>query len=617
MAEAAVLETAPNPPAEADGESAATETGGAEGEPAAKRAKEGVLPSPEAPEDGLPSFEEDAEQEQADGCAAHAGDVGETPAPARPDIAEIQTETVADPSDPQQVPSDQVQSAADHTGSPVRQRYRSRSPRRQESVAVPGEPAASVSASASDHGAESEVAASQGAAAKAEAGAPADDGSVVRPVQEQTPDLDPPPGEPGPTLFQGGLPSPPTQLPPPLFPPPLMPRLGPQVPGMTLPGMVHPGVVPPGVVPPGVLPSGVVSQGIVPPGVHPGLNPRAMQMMAMGGWRPQMVGPPQRGVGFPGAPPGGVIEVWHAYLTTYRRYTAQLCAQAQHAAQMKPETDPAQFPSAAAVGGPKPDKVCVHHLSGSCRKAWRCPDKHPVDGQFRNFTRDFKRKVCQFGDQCFSQKCLFYHPREGNEWGDRGSQEDPPQSEAIPADTRPEATGEDVADTDAAAEPLAEATLEAAAEAATEATPDAMLEPPPGSTAKAVAEATADATPEVAAEVAAEATASATLEAAAKATVEATPDAAPEDSAHANAEATPDAAPAASADTNVEVKADALLEAVAEVPAAAATDVTPESVPKHTAEGAAETVAEAATSNTAEVTAKPLAAPADPISASD
>merc|ERR1712150_87596 len=82
----------------------------------------------------------------------------------------------------------------------------------------------------------------------------------------------------------------------------------------------------------------------------------------------------------------------------------------------RPELDPAGNPGLASValGGARSEKVCVHHLTGVCRRGMRCADRHPVDAQFRTYAREFKRKTCRYGDQCFSPKCLYYHPREDN-----------------------------------------------------------------------------------------------------------------------------------------------------------------------------------------------------------
>mmetsp|Transcript_68894 Transcript_68894/g.109300 ORF Transcript_68894/g.109300 Transcript_68894/m.109300 type:complete len:317 (+) Transcript_68894:63-1013(+) len=104
-----------------------------------------------------------------------------------------------------------------------------------------------------------------------------------------------------------------------------------------------------------------------------------------------------------------VLEVWKDYFQSYRQYVDKLGAEG--------DTTSSLF-TASALGGVRSEKVCVHHLTGNCRRGFRCIDRHPVDGNFKVHVRDFKRKLCRYADQCRTPKCLYYHPHEGDAWSE-------------------------------------------------------------------------------------------------------------------------------------------------------------------------------------------------------
>lgn len=195
-----------------------------------------------------------------------------------------------------------------------------------------------------------------------------------------------------------------TPVPPPGADPTMPPvNLG-SGPDMT-PGM-------PAVAVPEVAPSSSpVSTGSAPAGVSVHQQATGPTMLRMQGFVP---GPLSSGSSI--ASDGGpeVLEAWDKYLKQYREYAQEVAAQAQRTfVGLRPEL----LTCSQALGGLKSDKVCVHQLTGTCRRGMRCPDKHPVDAQMKKHANEFKRKQCRFGDKCFSPRCLYYHVRDAGDSG--------------------------------------------------------------------------------------------------------------------------------------------------------------------------------------------------------
>lgn len=238
------------------------------------------------------------------------------------------------------------------------------------------------------------------------------------------------PAFPPPAAGDGDLPV----LPPPIFPPPPMfPPLmaqGPAGSGLPAPEL-PPALVP---LPPGVAPFVMPPPPALPalglPGAAEGYPLGMMQLLAQGGAPGAALGP---GGPAPRAHDGGpeVLEVWGRYLESYREYALELSRLTKAAAG--PGGDPeAPLLQAPALGGGRPDRICVHFLTNVCYRGMRCPDRHPVNAQLKSLRTEFKRKQCRYGDQCFSPRCLYYHPREakGDAWTDGGGGEAKVRKEA-------------------------------------------------------------------------------------------------------------------------------------------------------------------------------------------
>merc|ERR1740123_2510312 len=81
-----------------------------------------------------------------------------------------------------------------------------------------------------------------------------------------------------------------------------------------------------------------------------------------------------------------IYDVWDNYLVAYRRYAAELAAQALRGAAGRPDSE--QPTSAAlcaqAIGGARLEKVCVPYLTGqTCYRGFSCSDQHPADSKLR------------------------------------------------------------------------------------------------------------------------------------------------------------------------------------------------------------------------------------------
>merc|ERR1740123_606015 len=81
-----------------------------------------------------------------------------------------------------------------------------------------------------------------------------------------------------------------------------------------------------------------------------------------------------------------IYDAWDNYLAAYRRYAAELAAQALRGAAGRPDSE--QPTSAAlcaqAIGGARLEKVCVPYLTGqTCHRGFSCSDQHPADSKLR------------------------------------------------------------------------------------------------------------------------------------------------------------------------------------------------------------------------------------------
>jgi len=59
--------------------------------------------------------------------------------------------------------------------------------------------------------------------------------------------------------------------------------------------------------------------------------------------------------------------------------------------------------------------VCIPFLAGKCTFEKGCRKRHPSkDGIVRLLAR-YKKTRCRFGDECYTEGCLFLHPKEGRQ----------------------------------------------------------------------------------------------------------------------------------------------------------------------------------------------------------
>jgi len=228
-----------------------------------------------------------------------------------------------------------------------------------------------------------------------------------------------PAGQPSPNAENADLGGP--ALPPPMFPP-FCPS-GQRVPSGPAAGM-------PQGMPQGASPAGVPYGGTfpMPPGMQQGMQqsmqqgmptsvqmgiPSACGVQAVSGVPPGVLGlaarqpwlrPPGTAApagNFPSPPTldpslppvagsmtngPDIFDVWDNYLAVYRRYAAELAAQALRGAAGRPDYE--QPTSAAlcaqAIGGARLEKVCVPYLNGqTCYRGFSCSDQHPADSKLR------------------------------------------------------------------------------------------------------------------------------------------------------------------------------------------------------------------------------------------
>lgn len=61
----------------------------------------------------------------------------------------------------------------------------------------------------------------------------------------------------------------------------------------------------------------------------------------------------------------------------------------------------------------KRDEVCLPFLAGKCSfKDSGCRKRHPKKDEKARLIAKYKRTRCRFGDECYTDGCLYLHPRE-------------------------------------------------------------------------------------------------------------------------------------------------------------------------------------------------------------
>lgn len=61
----------------------------------------------------------------------------------------------------------------------------------------------------------------------------------------------------------------------------------------------------------------------------------------------------------------------------------------------------------------KKDEVCLPFLAGKCTfKDSGCRKRHPKKDEKARLVAKYKRTRCRFGDECYTEGCLYLHPRE-------------------------------------------------------------------------------------------------------------------------------------------------------------------------------------------------------------
>ena len=62
----------------------------------------------------------------------------------------------------------------------------------------------------------------------------------------------------------------------------------------------------------------------------------------------------------------------------------------------------------------KADEICLPFLAGKCSFAAKggCRKRHPKKEERARLLEKYKRTRCRFGDDCYTEGCLYLHPRE-------------------------------------------------------------------------------------------------------------------------------------------------------------------------------------------------------------
>jgi hypothetical protein len=62
----------------------------------------------------------------------------------------------------------------------------------------------------------------------------------------------------------------------------------------------------------------------------------------------------------------------------------------------------------------KTEEVCLPYLAGKCSftASGGCRKRHPKKEERDRLLQKYKRTRCRFGDECFTESCLYLHPHE-------------------------------------------------------------------------------------------------------------------------------------------------------------------------------------------------------------
>ena len=73
----------------------------------------------------------------------------------------------------------------------------------------------------------------------------------------------------------------------------------------------------------------------------------------------------------------------------------------------------------------KSDEICKPFLAGLCAFGSRCHNRHPSREEADSLRRRYANTVCQWGENCRSEGCLFRHPWDDAGWEDAGQYDGP------------------------------------------------------------------------------------------------------------------------------------------------------------------------------------------------
>eukprot|EP00536_Pseudo-nitzschia_multiseries_P005041 jgi/Psemu1/285499/fgenesh1_pg.91_\ len=91
----------------------------------------------------------------------------------------------------------------------------------------------------------------------------------------------------------------------------------------------------------------------------------------------------------------------------------------------------------SSAGGGKND-VCIPFLAGKCTFEKGCRKRHPSKNEVPRLLAKYKKTRCRFGDECYTESCLFLHPKEekAREPHFISPQNFPPLSSCEPCDSK-------------------------------------------------------------------------------------------------------------------------------------------------------------------------------------
>mmetsp|Transcript_18826 Transcript_18826/g.52601 ORF Transcript_18826/g.52601 Transcript_18826/m.52601 type:complete len:318 (+) Transcript_18826:171-1124(+) len=95
-------------------------------------------------------------------------------------------------------------------------------------------------------------------------------------------------------------------------------------------------------------------------------------------------------------------------------------------------------PQKRASGGGGKNDVCIPFLAGKCTFEKGCRKRHPSKSEISRLLAKYKKTRCRFGDECYTESCLFLHPKEekAREPHFISPQNFPPLSQCEPRDSK-------------------------------------------------------------------------------------------------------------------------------------------------------------------------------------